>query len=435
MLNYLRNILPPRSKLRLLYHKISAILAAVYYRFPSHRLKIIAVTGTSGKSTTVELIHYLLQSAGKKCGGISTINFHLGDRVETNTTLRTSLRPWTTQKLLQKMVQQGMEFCVLEVSSHAIDQNRIWGIAVDTAIITNIRDNEHLDYHRTFAEYIRAKTKLFKKLNLSFRKPGIKKTSVVNGDDPCFEIFKEIPADRKWTFSTKRPASIRAENIKLTNQNTKFTLHIPNHVSDIKVPLVGMHNLENLLAAVSAVISFGVKVNNLKKALAHFPGIEGRLEVINLGQNFSVVVDFSYKPSALTAVLKTLHNITPGKIIAVWGGAGGRTKKNIQESAKALEETADEIVLSTDDPYDEDPKKIASAIREKIPRKEGENFFEIEDRYEAIRYAILTAEKGDTVLIAGRGHEKAQTIGTQVIPFDDRIVCREILETFLMNND
>ncbi len=427
MLDYLRNLIPERSKIRLTYHKISAICAALFYRFPATRLKIIAVTGTSGKSTTVQLIHHLLQSSGKHAGAISTINFIFGDKIESNHTLRTSLRPWLLQKLLRKMVNQKMEFCVLEVSSHAIDQHRTWGVDVDVAVITNITDNEHLDYHGTFADYLKTKAKLFKGLNLSFRKPGVPKVAVLNRDDLHYEIFEDIPADRKWSYSTQKHVDVRAEEITMSQFGTDFILQIPNHRLKIFMPLLGKYNVENFLAAVSVAISFGVSVEDIKKAMENFSGIPGRLEMIKNDKNFSVLVDFSYKPSALAAVLKQLKEITQGRIITVWGGAGGRSKANHQESAEILHQMSDEIVLTTDDPYQDDPKKIAAQIREKIPRKEGGNFFEIEDRYEAIRYAIFIAEPGDTVLVAGRGHEQMQTIGTQKIPFDDREVCREIL--------
>ncbi len=428
MLNMFRKIIPERSSVRLFYHKVSAVLAAVFYRFPATRLKIIAVTGTSGKSTTTELIHYLIQSSGRKCGSISTVNYHFEEKVVPNPTFRTTLRCWTMQKLLRKMVSLGIEYCVIEVSSHAIDQNRIWGIDVDIAVVTNVSNNEHLDYHKTYDDYVKTKTKLFRRLNLTLRKSGVPKVSIVNIDDPNYEIFQNIPADRKWAFSTKKPADIRAENIRLSNQKTEFTLHVPNFSSEISVPLLGRYNVENILAATAVAISFGVEVVSVKQSLDSFPGVPGRLELVNTGQKFPVIVDFSYKPSALEAVLKFLKETTEGKIIVVFGGAYGRAKENLTECGKILDKMADSIVLTTDDPNNDDPIRLASDIRNSINRSETEGFFEIEDRYEAIRYAIYTAEDGDVVLVAGRGHEQTQNIGNLSIPFDDRLVCREILE-------
>ncbi len=427
MLNYLRKVIPERSPFRLLYHKVMAVSAAIFYGFPSSRLHVIAVTGTSGKSTTVELIHFLLQNSGRKCGAISTINFHIGEKTNPNTTLRTSLSPWKTQKMLRKMVGQKCKFCVIEVSSHAIDQNRTWGINIDTAVLTNISDNEHLDYHDTFAEYVRTKSEIFRKLNFSSRKPHIQKTIVLNRDDLQYDFFCEFPADKKWTFSRKKRADFQPQNVKFSTQGTVFEMAIPNQKESFSVAIVGAHNLENLVTAIASVAPHGVTLKEVKDSLKKFKGIPGRLETINLDQDFSVIVDFSYKPSALRAVLTTCRDLSDAKIIIVWGGAGGRAESNWRESAKVIHEMADEVIVTTDDPGNTDPRKISKIIRSEIKRKEGEKFFEIEDRYEAIRYALFTAEKNDIVLIAGRGHERTQIIGDQRIDFDDRDVCREIL--------
>lgn len=428
MLNFLREYFPERHPLRLLYHKASAIIAAIRFGFPSHKLKVIAVTGTSGKSTTVNIIHYLIQNSGIKCGAISGINFRIGETEFFNDTLRTTLRPWQTQKLLRKMVSDGCEFCVIEVSSHAIDQSRLWGVTVDTAVLTNVSDNEHLDYHKNFAEYVRVKTKLFEGLNLSYRKPNVPKISVLNRDDENYEIFDDFPADLKWTYGTKKAADAMGNNIRLGTHKTKFNLKLPNHAVEIETALLGSHNVENLLCAIAAVSANGIPIKGIKKLMADFPGIPGRLTPVNENQPFAVVVDFSYKPSALSAVLETLRGMTDGKIIIVFGGTGSRTTENLKECGSIMGTLTDEIVLTTDDPNDDDPKVIASIIREGIGRAEGDHFFEIEDRYEAIRYAIYTAQKGDCVLIAGRGHEVMQTIGNQKIPFDDHKIAKEILQ-------
>lgn len=428
MLNSLRKIIPERSPLRIFYHKLEAMVAAFYFRFPANRLKIIAVTGTSGKSTTVNLIHHLIQNSGKECGAISTLNFFIGQEELPNESLRTTLRPWQTHKLLRKMVQKKCEFCVLEVSSHAIDQHRIWGISIDTALLTNVYDNEHLDYHLNFAEYVQTKTRIFRNLNNSYRKPNVHKISILNRDDENFEIFNDFPADRKWTFGIKRQADVMAQNVELGVHYSDFEIKLPNHHLKIKTPIIGRHNVENLIAAISAVSANGVSVESTETLLKNFPGIPGRLEPINEGQLFSVIVDFSYKPSALEAVMKTLKTMTKGRLIVIFGGTGSRTERNLIECGKLLDKYADEIVLTTDDPNDDDPKVLASRVKKGINRKEGENFFEIEDRYEAIRYGVFVAEKEDCVLIAGRGHEKTQCIGSQRIPFDDREVAREILQ-------
>ncbi len=199
------------------------------------------------------------------------------------------------------------------------------------------------------------------------------------------------------------------------------------HQRTSRVPVVGAHNLENILAAMAVAMNIGIPLPDIAKILEDFPGVPGRLESIDVGQDFAVIVDFSYKPSALQAVLTTLREMADGRIIVVWGGTVNRAKENLHECGKALDTHADEIVLTTDDPGHDDPKVIAKTVKEAIKRKEGDNFFDIGDRYEAIRYAIFIAQPGDVVLVAGRGHEKVQQIGSKAIQFDDRDVCREIL--------
>jgi UDP-N-acetylmuramoyl-L-alanyl-D-glutamate--2,6-diaminopimelate ligase len=411
-----------------MYHKIQAILACIVFGFPGRRLGIIAVTGTSGKSTTVNLIHALIQSSGINCGAISTINFHIGEKEISNKSLRTTLRPWHTQKLLRKMIQAGCQYCVVEASSHAIDQHRLWGVPFDTVVLTNISGNEHLDYHGTFTDYLETKMKIFKNLNFSVRKPNIPKVMVLNRDDENFELFEEFPADLKRHFSQKKPSDVMAKNLELHNDHSSFHLDLPNANLDIETPIVGVYNIENLLAAIAVVSANGILLDQVEESLRNFSGIPGRLEPIREGQDFSVIVDFAYKPSALEAVLDTLKPMTDGKIITVFGGCYGRTDDNYQVCGKLLNEKSDIVILTTDDPEDTDPKYIARQVKTGLDRAEGDQFFEIEDRYEAIRYAIFTANPGDCVLIAGRGHEGIQTIGDQQIEFDDRVVARAILD-------
>lgn len=428
MLDFIRKLVPERSPIRLWYHKISAIFSAIFWMFPSEKLKVIAVTGTSGKSTTVEMIHHILQNSGKKCGSLSTIQFHIGDKVIENKTLRTTLRPWDIHKMLRKMVSAKCEYVVIEVSSHALDQHRLWGVNIDTAVLTNIYDNEHLDYHGTFVDYLKSKEKLFKGLNYANRKPNVKKQMVLNRDSEHFDNFADFTADKTWTFAKRNQADVRAENPEFSAKNIEFDIRVPNNNAHINVTTVGNHNLENVLCAIAVAMSAEIPMSDIVESLKILPGIPGRLESIDYGQDFSVIVDFSYKPSALKAVFNSLEELTDGRIIVIWGGAGGRHIENWQDSARIIDEYADEFILTTDDPGMTDSKEIAKIIRAEIDREESEDFFEIEDRYEAIRYAIYTAKEGDTILIAGRGHEQVQAIGKKRIKFDDREVAREILK-------
>jgi UDP-N-acetylmuramoyl-L-alanyl-D-glutamate--2,6-diaminopimelate ligase len=330
--------------------------------------------------------------------------------------------------MLRKMVSEKCEYVVIEVSSHAMDQNRLWGVNIDTAVLTNIYDNEHLDYHGTFVDYLKSKEKLFKNLNYAGRKPNVKKQMILNRDSEHFDNFADFTADKTWTFAKRNQADVRAEDAEFSAKNISFDIRVPNNNAHIDVSIVGNHNLENVLCAIAVAMSSEVPMSKIAESLKVLPGIPGRLESIDLGQPFSVIVDFSYKPSALKAVFNSMEDLTDGRIIAIWGGAGGRHIENWQDSAKIIDEYADEFILTTDDPGMTDPKEIAKIIRAEISREEADDFFEIEDRYEAIRYAIYTAQADDTVLIAGRGHEQIQTIGKKKIKFDDREVAREILK-------
>ncbi|NJP03988.1 hypothetical protein HC823_01870 [Candidatus Gracilibacteria bacterium] len=306
MIGKLRKAVPERSGVRLLYHKLSAMAAAIFFRFPANNLTIVGVTGTAGKSTTTELIHYILQNGGAKCGSLSSIQFHVGDKVIENETLRTTLRPWYMQKYLRQMVKEKCTHCVIEVSSHAIDQNRIWGIPIDIAVLTNTSDNEHLDYHKTHSDYIKTKAIIFKNLYKGYRKANVQKQMVLNADDPQFDLFYEFSANKKWTFSRHKQADVRSDEISLTGKNISFTLKVPNHTLKIDVPMVGSHNLENILTAIAVSMSVNIPIEKTAENLKNFPGAPGRLEPIESGQAFSVIVDHTYKPSALAPVLETL---------------------------------------------------------------------------------------------------------------------------------
>jgi UDP-N-acetylmuramoyl-L-alanyl-D-glutamate--2,6-diaminopimelate ligase len=429
MINLLRKIIPERSIVRKIYYFSEALLANVVNLFPSKEMRIIAVTGTSGKSSSVELLQYLFQSNGIKTGSLSGIFVRIGDQKFNNKTLRTTLRPWHTQKWLRRMADSGCQNCIIEVSSHAIDQLRLWGIEFDTVLVTNLYNNEHLDYHKTVEDYIKTKCSLLKDLNSSYRKINTPKIIVSNRDSEYYDKLNEYEADQKWSFSTEGGhGSFSAENIVLGVNQSSFNFRMPNVNLPVSCKLVGKHNVKNIIGALSVVIANGIRPSQAINALQKFTGIPGRMEIIPSNYNFTTLVDYSYKPSALSEVLDTLQVLSKGRIICVWGGAGGRSVENWQECAEIISQYADDFILTTDDSYHLNPKDIAKQIKKSINPTEGEGFFDIPDRFEAIRYAIFTAEKDDIVLIAGRGHEAVQTIGRIKINFDDRVIAREILQ-------
>ena len=427
MLTELRRYFPERFWLRRAYHWAVAVFSAIWWGFPSrHRLTVIGVTGTSGKTSVTELLTYLLQAQGKKVGALSGVALRVGDTVSPNTSLRTTLRSWSVQKKLRQMVQSGVEVVVLEVSSHALDQHRLWGVTFDIGILTNLYEGEHLDYHPNFQHYLDTKKELFRRLN-SYRKPQVPKVMVLPVDGSHYADFGELFSDQKITYSLHQRATLGVQNLNCSAKDSRFTIRLPNVSQAVCLPLLGEHNVHNALAALGGVLSLGLDPAQALKDLESFPGIPGRLEPIEVGQEFSLLVDHAYKPSALSEVLKQLKICCQGQLKVVWGPAGGRSEDNWTDSAALLHQYADEIILTTDDPQQESPERLAKIVEDKIARQEGEGFFRIPDRYEAIRYALYTAEEKDIVLIAGRGAESIQTIGKHQIPFDDRAVAKEIL--------
>ncbi|MFC1655918.1 UDP-N-acetylmuramoyl-L-alanyl-D-glutamate--2,6-diaminopimelate ligase [Patescibacteria group bacterium] len=426
MLNKLKRLISDTNPLRLFYHQIKAVIAVLVYGFPSKNLNVIGVTGTNGKTTTVNLITMILEEAGHKVGMASTINFQIGASKWTNATKQTTMSPFTLQKMLRDMVKEGCTHAVLEVSSHAITQSRILGVNFDTAAFTNVTE-DHIEYHGSFQMYLQAKGSLFKRLNKSKRKPNMPKVSVLNQDDPQFAYFDQFIVDRKYTYSLKR-GTCYATDIDLYPGGSTFTLHVPNNEIEVELKLSGEFNIYNALAAATVALANNINVQAIKNALEKAQGVAGRLEVLECGQPYSIVVDYAHAPDALQKLLELYKKLTPGRVFAVFGATGGgRDKAKRPTMGQIADEFADYIILTNDDPYEEDEWKIIEGIAEGIKRKEGDRFWKIPHRYEAIRLALTLAKEGDSVIIAGKGCEEIQIIGKEKIPWDDRHAVRELL--------
>jgi len=427
MIQFLRNALSDTNPLRLMYHKLLAMTAAVRYGFPANKLKVIGVTGTNGKTSTVNLIAAILEEAGKKVGMTTTINFQVGDKKWSNKSKITTQGPFFMQKILSEMVKNGVEYAVLEVSSHAILQNRIWGINFDTAVITNI-SRDHIEYHGGLEAYINTKAKLFESLNVSKRKINTPKISVMNIDDGHYEKFNRYVADKKITYGTR--GTCKALNIQYSPSGSTFTISIPNEQVEVKSNLPGDFNVYNVLAATACVVGQGINLQIVKNALAKFMGVPGRSEIVDVGQSYTVVVDYAHVPEALENICRLFKRQLPeeNKIIVVFGATGGgRDKGKRPKMGATVNEYADMIVLTNDDPYTEDQWTIIQDVSKGIPRKEGENFWKILDRREAIRLALTYAKKGDVVIVAGKGAEEVIAIGTEMIPWNDKKVIKDLL--------
>ncbi|MFC1750841.1 UDP-N-acetylmuramoyl-L-alanyl-D-glutamate--2,6-diaminopimelate ligase [Pseudomonadota bacterium] len=426
MLNYLRKKISDTNPLRLLYHKVLAVVAAIYYRFPAKHMNVIAVTGTKGKTTTVNLINEILKEAGYKVGMTSTVKFQIGDSVWSNKTKMTSLGPFFFQKLLRQMVSEGCQYAVLEVSSHAILQNRIWGVNVDAAVFTNLTE-EHVDYHGGFENYMRTKGLLFARLNRSQRKSRIKKISVLNRDDTNYEYFDQFLADKKYNYGFAKGTCF-VTDITSGAGGSHFTLHVPNDRVDIDLKIPGEFNVYNALAASTVALSQNISIQTVKLALEKASAIPGRFESVNAGQQFNVIVDYAHTAESLESLLKLYGSLTKGKLYTVFGATGGgRDKGKRPKMGKAADENADFVIVTDDDPYDENEWQIIEQVSGGINRKEGKNFWKIPDRREAIKLALTLAQPEDTVVIAGKGGEEIQMVKGKRIPWDDRKVVRSII--------
>ncbi|MCC7197430.1 UDP-N-acetylmuramoyl-L-alanyl-D-glutamate--2,6-diaminopimelate ligase [Candidatus Peregrinibacteria bacterium] len=426
MLQFLKDKISPTNPLRLFYHKMMAVFASIYYRFPSRYLTVVGVTGTKGKTTTTNLIASVLQEAGYKVGMTSTILFQIGDLKWTNTTKQTTLGPFFLQKMLRQMVNERCTHAVIEVSSHSLLQNRVWGVNFDMAVFTNIGE-DHLDYHGGFDNYLRAKGLLFSKLNRSQRKSRIPKISILNKDDSNFNFFDQFLADKKYTYGMNSGTCF-ATDLEVLPTGSNFVLHIPNDQVAVNLKLPGAFNVYNAVAAATVGLANNVNVSVLKSALEKSSAIPGRFESIDCGQKFHVIVDYAHTTESLENLLSLYKGLTKGKLYLVFGATGGgRDKGKRPKMGAAADKYADMIIVTDDDPYSENEWDIVEDISAGIKRKEGEGFWKIPHREEAIKMALSLAQPGDTVLIAGKGAEEIQMIHGKAIPWDDRSAVRSLL--------
>lgn len=427
VLKYLRSAIPDHHPIRLLYHKIIAVLAALFYMFPARKMKVIFITGTNGKTTTTNLITSVLHDAGKKVGMISTINFRVNEKVWANTSKQTTFSGFKLQKLIAHMSNSGCEYLVMEVSSHAIAQNRIWGINYDIAVLTNI-GKDHIEYHGSFEAYLETKLLMFSNLNIQKRKPSVPKIMILNKQDKQFSMFNKEFADQKVNYGINK-GSIHVDNIHLTPSGSKFELIVPNDRVKVDFVLPGKYNIENALAATAVALSQGISLNAIKHSLEHIEVVPGRSEVIDCGQDFTVIVDYAHDPMSLRNIMAVLKENLKGKLIIVFGATGGgRDKSKRKDMGMAADKYADSIILTNDDPYFEDQIAIIENIAKGIDRKEGKGLWKIPSRKEAIFMALNMANKGDIVLIAGKGCEEIMMIRGERVEWDDRRVVRELFE-------
>lgn len=393
---------------------------------------VVGVTGTGGKSTVVNLIAKVLEEAGYKIGFTSGINFKIANKEWVNKTRMTMPGRFALQKLLRQMVEAGCQYAVVETTSEGIVQFRHLNIDYNIAVFTNL-SREHIESHGSFENYKKAKGELFKRLNKT------KRISIINLDDQNADYFLQFDADKKIGYgisSRNQQISnfVKAENLELTRDGSNF------FVNDLKfnLKLLGEFNVYNALAAISLGLSQNIDLNIIKKALEKVENIPGRMEIIDQGQLFKVIIDYAHTPDSLEKVYQIVNStwfkLSASKVISVLGSAGGgRDKSKRPVLGRLAAKYADYVVITNEDPYDEDPLKIinqiACEVKNDLQKKEGENFWQIADREDAIKKALLLAEPGDIVLITGKGCEQCiMSLNGKKVSWDDRLVTRELLK-------
>jgi len=424
LLNFFRKLVSPTNPLRLAWHFLWNFAATIFYRFPSREITVIGVTGTNGKTTTANLIAKILEANDERIALATTINFQIGKKKWENLTKMTSLGRGGVQKFLRRAVDAGCTHAVLEISSHALIQHRAWGVNFDAAILTNIT-HDHLDFHGNFEDYISAKELLFWQLAKN-RESG-EKIAILPAEDATVEHFLRIPEIGIITFGFKK-GDLKAENLRVRKHSQKFEVVGLEKKFEIETKLLGNFNVANILAATALALALKIRPTVIQKVFKKMKPLPGRLEVIEAGQNFRVIVDFAHTPDALEKLLRTFRAVTEGQIWLVFGATGDRDRAKRPIMGAIANRLADEIILTSDDPFFEDPEKIILEVCEGISRKEGEGFQIEVDRKKAIRFALENAQKNDTVLITGKGCEQFQVIRRRKIPWDDRQIARNILE-------
>jgi UDP-N-acetylmuramoyl-L-alanyl-D-glutamate--2,6-diaminopimelate ligase len=432
-------------RLKNLYHWIKAAFWAVRCGFPGRSLQVIAVTGTDGKTSTSHMIFHILREAGTRAALISTIGARVGGS-EVSTGLHvTSQDPKELQPLLKKILADGFTTVVLEVTSHALDQHRIWGVDVDIAVLTNIKE-DHLDYHGTYENYAQTKGRLFDHLRRQ-TKPFPPKTAVLNKEDRAYSFLQHKPCTLQITYSAApiSPSGAPTANLQLTRffsepDGLRFSIQAEDTQRQLFLPLIGSFNLENALAAIGATRALDISWKTIESAIGSMPQIRGRMQRIDEGQAFSAIVDFAHTPDALERALISLDEIKHGKLIVVFGCAAKRDpgRRRMGEVAARY---ADVIVITNEDNRDEPIDKIMHEVAQYAeqggavkgdpdhpkPDPGRPVYYCIPDRREAIRLALSLAEPGDIVDCTGKGHEQSLNVDGVELPWDEAEVVRSLL--------
>jgi UDP-N-acetylmuramoyl-L-alanyl-D-glutamate--2,6-diaminopimelate ligase len=412
-----------------------AYLAAAYYGYPARKMTMIGVTGTDGKTTTCNLLYQILITAGLKAGMISTVNAQVGDEVLDTGFHVTTPDALEIQRYLAMMVEKGLTHVVLETTSHGWAQYRVDACEFDVGVITNIT-HEHLDYHGTFEKYRDAKARLFTSLgNTHTKNLGNINLAVLNRDDNSYIHLRDVTQSKVISYGMDSSSDFRADNVVFSPSGISFDVLHHGEIHRVSSPQVGEFNVSNCLAAYAAAVrGIGVNPETAVQGISQLTGIPGRMERIDLGQNFTAIVDFAHTPNALASALKTARQITSGRVITVFGSAGLRDREKRRLMAETAVELADVSIFTAEDPRTE----LLESILEEMARgaesnggEEGKSFLRIPDRREAIRTAVKMASPGDLVISCGKGHEQSMCYGETEFLWDDRVAMRSALTELL----
>ncbi|MCC6416238.1 MAG: UDP-N-acetylmuramoyl-L-alanyl-D-glutamate--2,6-diaminopimelate ligase [Opitutaceae bacterium] len=418
------NKLPAAAPAKVTFIQVAdprAMLARVaqrYYKFPDRELEVVGVTGTNGKTTVTYLVKHLLDGA-QRVGLLGTINYDLGSR--TVPSFRTTPEAVDIYGMMAQMRDSGCRQAVMEVSSHGIDQHRVLGLGFNVAVFTNLT-RDHLDYHQSLDEYFAVKARLF--TGGVGERP---RAAVINTDDAYGRrLAAMVPTDmRTVTFGENADAMVRAENVNLEFKRTTFRLVWPDGAMDVESPLIGRYNVSNLLAAIATVWSLGRDPRDCVHRLTGFTGVPGRMERIEVGQAFNVLVDYAHTDDALRNALAMLRAITPGRLMVVFGCGGKRDRSKRPLMTAAVQEFADFAFATADNPRGESLEQIFDDMKAGVTAPARITW--IEDRRRAISLALDACKPGDCLLVAGKGHESYQEFADTVVPFDDRQIVRELI--------
>jgi UDP-N-acetylmuramoyl-L-alanyl-D-glutamate--2,6-diaminopimelate ligase len=395
-----------------------ALLSAEVLGRPADALALAGVTGTNGKTTTTYLIDAALRAAGRTVGLLGTVQYRIGDRLAE--AVRTTPEASDLQALFKDMVDEGCSHAVLEVSSHSLELKRVHGCGFAVAVFTNLT-RDHLDFHGDMEAYFQAKRKLFS----DYLRPDGR--AVLNADDDRAADLVAASRAPVWTYGIDKPADFKADSIRLSLEGTSFRVATPAGTFDVKSPLVGRFNVQNLLAAFAAATALGVDAPTALRGLSSVPGVPGRLERVPGAPGFTVIVDYAHTDDALKNLLETLRELQPSRVITVFGCGGDRDRTKRPLMGAVASRLSDVVIVTSDNPRSEPPEAILEEIQRGMNGGRKAERHAIVDRREAIARALEMARPGDAVVIAGKGHETYQVLRDRTIPFDDRQVARDVL--------